>query len=1793
MLTIDHGPINTEEMNRKLTSIQDEVDTFSHISKVSVKSSQEAQETSDKRSYSTLIPTESVEVSSDSHTTVRQIIEKRESGSDGDSDHEISSLHERPKSAESVETSESEMAMGQMKRSGTDSSDYELHSSIVLEKEEGSSKMDSSLIGMDTSLTRMEEESNSEALIIESTQSNDEVQNTNTNKTLPLNKEAQRKISSNDLLQRQIKDDMYEQILSQEDDSLMSESVLETQTSQGFQLKSEEAGTGDSAISAGLTPSPHDALEADCFTDLEVHTLKQAVESEVVDPDWEMLNQEETEESDEPIKKRSMTPEQALELATEIVGNVQSQALRQYEELVKSNKLPKPQPDSKFTEETKEKVEDYIKELGEDHADVGLLQKVVSKKEEQLKTEAKLSIDLSDDGCKSDAMLMEMTQELRRRSISITDDDLTTEMTHELLQEQSIDDIKRHLEKTSKRFDKEEEGEEKESESRDFKFQTSFRSHFVRDTESETDSSQKQIEEKDSEDIWLEDSKVILRKDYQSFKDKKSDADSVSCSSSSRHNLKVTDRKSDYEGYSSPGETSYFSAHEPVSGHSRPTSSDVEVMLSAVSERSTTDNSEFLTAQDHSSADTSASQYITAASTLSSLSVKSESSGHLGSVEVSECSETLVESSLEYEHRLEDGSDTPAGMKHFDDLSADECEQSVKRSPVEFSTVRRATHARNISMSSMPAFDPLSPQEMQCLPEDDVDGTCFSSEKDKDDEEKEDLLKDNRFQIPDMMASKLSESRETLSSSVITLSNVSESTILERPGDKSLKTSTATLNQLEDVFQSTTDILTGSVHTMSSSSHSSWSTNVNLSPPKSEAASGELAEEDLDTDIKQDQVFPMPRARDSEGAQSVQDPIIPQEISVDFGSDYDSRPNSELRDVESRPLSSERMDSSPLQETVQHSSGNRSYSIDDTVSDSLRVCEPFVRPKSPMPQASQDLEEKKSRTSSTVSPVSGRQALLSTETMETELAFSQHFTQVFDESEFEIIKTNDPPPPVLGPIIEVTDLPTPDSPFNSESMEISQGEDFSVKSVTSRAMEEQDDLIVGSPPMVSRPLGVKYWPPVDNLDKEYDDSVEPMEKVGMTRSESDDNNEASAKFDLIDNNIVEKDVEDQKKWLESQFDGNQNMDEYAQYGYGAPLDQILEEEEDRYSHSSEDLKELQRFKESLSSTPDFDQIMGRRLGHVSKSGDQDDLSMGSLTEFERLEREVALGSVSGSGSHGSLGSNDSLETGNAEKQKQSAVASNNLVVKVMQQSKSGTGDDVSVASYNSLRSFEMMEQACKEAEVIEKKAKQQEEVLSEIEEGHESQDSESAETISEFGEEERSEKDYEDRLFEIDTIIKQAQANVEKFDDDKKPRDEISLKDILGRPDSRTESVASSDSLDDPKIPDLPRESSAIIRQSSLPTRIQSATTSRATSVASLKSVASTMTQFDPDSMQTREADLEEFDLMQASMDSLDNNQKLMITSTDSLEGAQKPKDMVASCDSLEGTPRKKPCQMTISTDSIENTMAKKDDMTTSIDSLEGGEASKETRRPAQEVLGASAAFMVSTDSIESSSTNTRATASMLSSFYSQGSETLVADDELEHDNDHGSTRRLLLEQGNLPIEDSDDSVTYSSPQVQRKSYQHDRVAAQEMVDSIEEVLETEEIDEKGNIIVKKVIRKRTIPRPLKDTTEKRDDSCEETIEEVDEFGTKRKYIVKTTLEQSDLLDGVIQERRQQRGLSPVGEMFKNVTDVQSPQSVKKGLHHTEKMTKIFDVRSSTPSPPSSPSSKSSSFKSQIPIRKQ
>lgn len=1907
MLAIDLGTIDTEEntiptnpltpQSVKLPEGEDDISPS--FEKDSVKNMQDIFEGISKSSVSAkamLKPDSSVEQSSDSHTTVRQITKHQDSTAEDSSDCEISSLHERQKSSSS---SESEVCNMQLKRSGTDSSDYEIHSTIYLQKGTDSvppekpveDKANVMLLATDEPEQpelSPKEKATFEAFVKPSLDESEDLVDTFEHKPMPLKKQLQ-KINSTDLLNRQIKEDMYEEVMSQEDDSVMSESTIENNI---FQQQSEYADSMhkieekflDSAISLGRTPSSNDALECDSLAEYDVPlplktdsdssiSVQQAVENEIEEPEWELVEAAEAEkkrkESTEPISKRSMTPEQALEVATEIVQNVQTEAIKKYEELIKTNQLPKPQPDSKFTPETKEKVQEYLKELEEseqyDVVAAELIHKVVLKKEERLKhlKLQDLSVDITDDDeHKSEGMLNELRNELRRNSISVTDEDLTTELTHELLQEKNIEEMKKHLEESSAKF------EQESHISSDFRFQTAFRTHFVTGNE-ETDL---ELENRgpgnqQSEDIWAEESKVVFRRDLKTLKEKKSDNDSNS--SGSRQNLKnISDRRSgtDQEGYSSSGDT-YFSTGEhhasgTLSGQSRPTSSDMDAMLSAVSERSmtTTDNTEFLTAQDHtlehSSADTS--HYFTAGSSLSSrASVKSsESSGHLGSIEVSECSETLVESSLEYEQRQDDGSETPAGVKPLDESSCEEFELNQpshkryslessssteqSRHSVEFNTTRRTTHMRNSSSSSIPQFD-ISPQEMQCLPEDDVDGCCFSTEKyEEEDEEKQSLLPEKPFPIPDILASRFSESRETLSSSVLTLSSVSEATILGQEPN-SLTASQLSLNPFMEPMQKTTDLLTGSITTLSSSSHSSWSTNVNPSPPKTynSGIPSSLEELQKDETDELDQLFPMPRVRSFEGTHSVHVPF-PQQMSVDLGSEYDSRPNSELKDIESRPLSTDRMSRTSSNEALHAILDKRSYSIDETVSDNLRVIEPFVRPKSPMPQTSigsdrhsSESEDRKMRISFSapireISPVPPRQCLQSTESFETEIAFSKHFTQVFDDTEFEssdVIKSNENK--VDGTIAENVDL-TPESQLTSDSIETSQGEEYIIHSENKLAspkpifdLDDQDDLLVGSPPMVSRPLGVKYWPPVDNLDQDLD-ALGPMDKRTITRSESDDNSESRLE---LDNDMIEKEVEDGKRWLESQFDGNQ-QDEYGQFGYGQPLDQILEEEEDRYSHSSEDVKELQRFKESLSSTPDFDQIVNKRH-QVSGSADRDDISMGSLTEFERLEREVALESISGSGSHGSLGSNDSLEVcangSLTEKVDKTASLKTNLAVKIINHSKSGTGDDVSVSSYNSVRSFEMMEAACKEAEQIEVKAKKQEEVLSEIEEGHESQDSESAETISEC-EEEKSDEDYEDRLFEIDSIIKQAQANVEKFDKNKKPADEISLRDIMGRPESRTESIASNDSLDCAKLPDLPKEEVPLRRQSSMPTRIQSGQASRTTSVTSLQSMTSvtsiasvsTLTQFDADSIRERDIDLDDLneaeDLMQASVDSLEHKDT-MITSTDSLEGAHKKQD-----------------NMTISTDSIENASGSgaRDMMTVSMDSLDGiinKDGTMERKRDlAHDYEGATSILITSTDSLESSSTNTRATASMLSSMTSQGSETLVADDEFEHDDeDSRSVRKFLIDQGSLQLDDSDDSTTYSysSPQMQHKVFQKDlsdvtvtkyqikdgRFGSLENFGSSEVILETEEIDEKGNIIVKKVIQKRIFQEPKKirvtdrkqegyvsDLSEKRDDSCEETIEDIDEFGRRRKYVVKRSIEQPkpETL-GIVHERRQQKGLSPIGEIFKSVTD--SPQQSKieakrQPIHHTERMTKVFDAPPSTPSPPASPPS--STFRSQIPIRK-
>ncbi|XP_046439964.1 ankyrin-2-like isoform X4 [Daphnia pulex] len=260
--------------------------------------------------------------------------------------------------------------------------------------------------------------------------------------------------------------------------------------------------------------------------------------------------------------------------------------------------------------------------------------------------------------------------------------------------------------------------------------------------------------------------------------------------------------------------------------------------------------------------------------------------------------------------------------------------------------------------------------------------------------------------------------------------------------------------------------------------------------------------------------------------------------------------------------------------------------------------------------------------------------------------------------------------------------------------------------------------------------------------------IDPPSMAGynyeMSFERTEDEEEEAAAVEVEDS--IE-DLEKQKRWMEMQFE---EAEDAAQGIFQPipsrvqPLADIEEGKEDEESLNGSD-RLVGRLKESLSSTPEFDVLSGRR--YFTRSGDVDDLSVDSLQDFERLELELHAEKLrrqsNGSGSQESL---NGRRIG----------------------SRSSGGDNISV---NSLTEFERLERDMAEAAKLEERARQQEAaLLSEIEEGHESQtsESESCETLSGQREgddtEEDDDDDYEQRMFEIDEIIRQAQTNIEQFE---------------------------------------------------------------------------------------------------------------------------------------------------------------------------------------------------------------------------------------------------------------------------------------------------------------------------------------------------------------------------------------------------------------------------------------------
>ncbi|XP_043269059.1 ankyrin-2-like isoform X2 [Venturia canescens] len=238
----------------------------------------------------------------------------------------------------------------------------------------------------------------------------------------------------------------------------------------------------------------------------------------------------------------------------------------------------------------------------------------------------------------------------------------------------------------------------------------------------------------------------------------------------------------------------------------------------------------------------------------------------------------------------------------------------------------------------------------------------------------------------------------------------------------------------------------------------------------------------------------------------------------------------------------------------------------------------------------------------------------------------------------------------------------------------------------------------------------------------------------------------------------DENFEGSKKWMEMQFQADPRGYD-LDYDRGR-LEDIKEEEITDFEAGSSRFGSLGSHKGSIGSVgsmrgsygsaTDFDVLAGKKT--FSKPIEHDNVSLSSLQEFESLESAVAMEN------------SRKLQCGSQES------VNNGSLPRRYVTSRSGHGDDISLSS---LKDFEGLEKACREAHLIELRAREEEDLLD-----HESPENRyklenlprpkaAAEPVSatgSFNPSTSGSDDYEKRIMEIDEIIRIAQANVEKFD---------------------------------------------------------------------------------------------------------------------------------------------------------------------------------------------------------------------------------------------------------------------------------------------------------------------------------------------------------------------------------------------------------------------------------------------
>lgn len=663
----------------------------------------------------------------------------------------------------------------------------------------------------------------------------------------------------------------------------------------------------------------------------------------------------------------------------------------------------------------------------------------------------------------------------------------------------------------------------------------------------------------------------------------------------------------------------------------------------------------------------------------------------------------------------------------------------------------------------------------------------------------------------------------------------------------------------------------------------------------------------------------------------------------------------------------------------------------------------------------------------------------------------------------------------------------------------------SKKFVRRHDQEVEEYLVKSAPTTTTKMTDIKYYPDgssSEELGFDFEDSPpQPGDQASATPGKSP--RDYVYEYD--------KELEANRKWIEQQFQGSQAAMIAAGYGYEmeferGPLEDIKEEDINDFDSSrigslssqKESGGSLGSVKDSYSSTPEYDVLAGRK--YFTRSGEHDDVSMSSLQEFENLERAMSL-------------ENRRCITGSQDSSSNGSFKSRFFA------GRSGQGDDISVSS---LKEFEGLEKACIAAHTIEVKVKEEEAMLSQIEEGQESiaSESESCETVSGTDKKlipDSDDEDYEKRMFEIDEIIKQAQSNVERFV-------EVEKTESLGRGDS-FEEVA--------KVPDLDLDT-PITRTV---TKIQWAQADdvMATSTDSLDLKVDKPSHHD--STDSLDQKTTAADIMTASTDSIEfqaQKSKDAITS-DSIEIRDGDRSYMITSDSLEMVTGSQANIVTCDSIDEDGSRIGVHDQSSSSTGKDFSSSVKEDVGDVAEGRQAGEYMLGSTDSIASTSTATHATyqyetdSIYSGSHTSGGSNTMISSTETiepsqfrdASDNSDAFKRAWFdddqyLREGMQPyvteiIEPCDDEDgTYSHtvhrqiqlpPEVSKVTFSGPDAEEQmrkfmEKFDNVVEEHETEEIDEHGNKHIKRVVQKRFIimdEKPSQLPREQTDEECHRT----------------------------------------------------------------------------------------------------